>query len=335
MVEYWRETYDWRQQETLLNTFPQFTTEIDGQTVHFLHIRSPEPDALPLIVTHGCPGSIVEFTQLIGPLTDPRAHGGDPADAFHIVAPSIPGFGFSVPIRETGGTCRRISGAFAVLMQRLGYDRYGAHGGDIGAGITDMLANTQSDHVVGAHAVTDPSSFIILGAEIPVDTSRLTEAERDHVAQLQARLSRGRTGYLQIQSTRPQTLAYSLTDSPIGQLAWIVEKSMDEPDRCLARRRRRSRPASHQHQRLLVHRHRRHCRELHLRVLSLRSGVDRAVQHAARHGCVQPRSHFAPCSIPTRPLLTGRNSSRVATSQPWRRRDLLVGDIRAFFRGLR
>src|SRR5215210_5312825 len=224
LADYWRTSYDWRTWEAKLNAFPQFITEIDGQTIHFLHVRSPEPDALPLIISHGYPGSIVEFLEIIGPLTDPHRHGGNPADAFHVVTPSIPGYGFSVPVREPGWELPRITRAFAELMRRLGYERYGAHGGDIGAGITDMLANTQPDRVVGAHAYTDPTAFILLGAEIPIDTSGLTEEEKEHVAREQQRFQREGKGYLYIQSTRPQTLAYAMTDSPVSQLAWIVEK---------------------------------------------------------------------------------------------------------------
>jgi epoxide hydrolase len=224
LAEYWRSGYDWRAQEARLNQFPQFITEIDGQTIHFLHVRSPEPDALPLIITHGYPSSIVEFMNIIGPLSDPRAHGGDPADAFHVVAPSLPGFGFSTPVRETGWDMPRISNAFAELMRRLGYERYGAHGGDIGAGVTGMLANIGPDHVVGAHVNTDPTAFIIVGDEIPLDTSGLSAGEKQHVEQLQRHYQRDGKGYLQLQTTRPQTLAYSLTDSPVGQLAWITEK---------------------------------------------------------------------------------------------------------------
>ncbi|HEX9795702.1 MAG TPA: epoxide hydrolase [Anaerolineales bacterium] len=141
LAEYWRTGYDWRKHEAKLNDFPQFTTEIDGQNIHFLHVRSPEPDALPLIVTHGYPSSIVEFMNIIGLLTNPRAHGGPSTgsgqastDAFHVVAPSLPGFGFSTPVRETGWDMPRISNAFAELMRRLGYQQYGAHGGDVGAG---------------------------------------------------------------------------------------------------------------------------------------------------------------------------------------------------------
>jgi pimeloyl-ACP methyl ester carboxylesterase len=227
LAEYWHTGYDWRAAEAKLNAFPQFSTEIDGQPIHFLHVRSPEPDALPLVITHGYPSSIVEFVDLIGPLTDPRAHGGDPADAFHVVAPSVPGFGFSVPLRAAGWDIPRSASAFAELMRRLGYDRYGAHGGDIGAGVSDRLGSTQPDHVVGVHALTDPTSFIILGAEIPIDTSGLSAAEREQVERLQQHFQGELKGYLHLQSTRPQTLAYALTDSPVGQLAWIVDSFME------------------------------------------------------------------------------------------------------------
>jgi pimeloyl-ACP methyl ester carboxylesterase len=222
LAEYWRSNYDWRAHEARLNGVPQFRTEIDGQTLHFLHMRSPEPDALPLIITHGYPSSVVEMLEFIGPLTDPRSHGGNPADAFHVVAPSIPGFGFSVPVSETGWDMPRVARAFAALMRGLGYERYGAHGSDIGAGVAGMLAGIEPTQVVGVHVTTDPTSFIILGTEIPIDPSGLSAAEREHVTRLQQHFQEGK-GYLQLQSTRPLTLAYSLTDSPVGQLAWIVE----------------------------------------------------------------------------------------------------------------
>jgi pimeloyl-ACP methyl ester carboxylesterase len=224
LAEYWQKEYDWRLWETKLNEYPQFTTTIDGQNIHFLHVRSPEPGALPLIISHGYPSSVVEFLSILGPLTDPRAHGGDPVDAFHVVAPSLPGYGFSVPVHQTGWVMPRITRAWAELMGRLGYERYGAHGGDIGAGITGMLASIEPKHVVGAHVNSDPTSFIILGAEIPIDTSGLSDVEREHVERLQQHFQGEGKGYLLLQSTRPQTLAYSITDSPVGQLAWIVEK---------------------------------------------------------------------------------------------------------------
>ena len=228
LTEYWHSGYDWRAQEARLNEFPQYTTTIEGQTIHFLHARSPEPDALPLIISHGYPSSIVEFLEIIGPLTDPRAHGADPADAFHVVAPSIPGFGFSTPVHETGWEVARTTRAFAELMRRLGYDRYGAHGGDIGAGVSGMLGATETDHVVGTHTVSDARAVALAGVYFPVPDD-LSESDRARLDE-QRRLWADAKGYLDIQSTRPQTLAYALTDSPAGQLAWIVEKFKEWTD---------------------------------------------------------------------------------------------------------
>ncbi|MFT4038809.1 MAG: epoxide hydrolase [Thermomicrobiales bacterium] len=217
LAAYWQEGYDWRAGEAKLNAFPQFQTIIDGQNIHFLHVRSPEPDALPLILTHGWPGSIVEFLDIIGPLTDPRAHGGDPADAFHVVVPSIPGFGFSGPTHERGWDVGRIARAWAVLMARLGYDRYGAQGGDWGSAISRDLGAVAPEHVVGVHL-----NYLRVNPNVenlpplsPVDTARL-EKLRAYYAAI--------PGYIGIQSTKPQTLAYGLNDSPAGQLAWIAEK---------------------------------------------------------------------------------------------------------------
>jgi pimeloyl-ACP methyl ester carboxylesterase len=228
LTAYWRNGYDWRAQESRLNQLPQFTTTIDGQTIHFLHVRSPEPDALPLLVTHGYPSSVVEFLEIIGPLTDPRAHGGDAGDAFHVVVPSLPGFGFSTPVREPGWEVARTTRAFAELMRRLGYQRYGAHGGDIGAGVSGMLGATQPDQVVGTHATSDARGVALAGQFFPLPAD-LAEADRARVEE-QRRLWAEAKGYLDIQSTRPQTLAYALTDSPAGQLAWIVEKFQEWTD---------------------------------------------------------------------------------------------------------
>jgi epoxide hydrolase len=228
LAAYWRDGYDWRRQEARLNELPQFTTTIDGQTVHFLHVRSPEPGALPLLVTHGYPSSIVEFLEIVGPLTDPRGHGGDPADAFHVVAPSIPGFGFSTPVQQPGWEVARTTTAFAELMRRLGYPRYGAHGGDIGAGVSGMLGATRPDHVVGTHTTADARGVALAGQYFPLPDD-LAEADRVGVEE-QQRLWADAKGYLDIQSTRPQTLAYALTDSPVGQLAWIVEKFKEWTD---------------------------------------------------------------------------------------------------------
>jgi epoxide hydrolase len=225
LADYWYHDYDWRTWEAKLNELPQFTTRIDGQQVHLLHVRSPEPGAIPLIITHGWPGSIVEFMNIIGPLTDPRAHGGDPADAFHIVAPSVPGFGFSTPLAEPGWNHRRIALAWAELMRRLGYDRYGAHGGDTGSVVSPELGRVASEHVIGVH-INGGLSF---PSDDPADLENLTEAEQTRLAAAE-RLREVGTGYADLQSTRPQTLAYGLNDSPVGQLAWIVEKFWEWTD---------------------------------------------------------------------------------------------------------
>jgi epoxide hydrolase len=223
LAEYWREGYDWRKWEAKLNEYPQFTTTIDGQNIHFLHVRSPEPDALPLILTHGWPGSIVEFLDIIGPLTDPRAHGGDPADAFHVVAPSIPGFGFSGPTREAGWTELRVAEAWAELMRRLGYERYGAQGGDVGAGVSPSLGRVAPDKVVGVHVNAATVGFMPFPPLEETELDELSDFEKARVHRI-GQFMGDMFGYAQIQSTRPQTLAYGLTDSPVGQLAWIVEK---------------------------------------------------------------------------------------------------------------
>jgi microsomal epoxide hydrolase len=225
LAEYWRTTFDWPKQEARLNEFPQFTTMIDGQRVHFLHVRSSEPDAMPLLLTHGWPGSIVEFLEVIRPLTDPRSHGGDPKDAFHVVAPSIPGFGFSGPTYETGWDVKRIARAFAELMNRLGYHRYGAQGGDWGSAISRQLGLTDQDHLIGLHLntlATPPSGD-------PAEMASLTETEKGHL-EAAARFRQQGSAYFMVQSSRPQTLAYGLTDSPAGQLAWIAEKFKEWSD---------------------------------------------------------------------------------------------------------
>ena len=223
LAEYWRTTYDWRRHEARLNELPQFTTAVDGANVHFLHVRSPEPAALPLVLTHGWPGSVVEFLEVIGPLSDPCAHGGDPADAFHLVIPSIPGYGFSGPTREAGWTTDRVARAWAELMRRLGYERYGAQGGDWGAFVAPAVGRADPDRVVGVHVNAATMGFIPFGPVAEEELATFTDVEKARLARLGRFLSDG-NGYFQIQSTRPQTLAYGLADSPIGQLAWIVEK---------------------------------------------------------------------------------------------------------------
>ena len=228
LAAYWADGFDWRAQEARLNRYSQYTATIDGQPIHFLHVRSPEADALPLLVTHGYPSSVAEFLEVIGPLTDPRAHGGDPADAFHVVAPSLPGFGFSTPLRAAGWESGRTARAWVELMGRLGYARYGAHGGDIGAGVSGDLSGLDPERVVGAHVNTDPTGLALLDL-LPAELDGLSEAEAASHQRLRQYGQEGK-GYLQIQGTRPQTLAYALTDSPAGQLAWIVEKFKEWTD---------------------------------------------------------------------------------------------------------
>ena len=221
LVDYWRTKYDWRAAEAELNAYPQFTTEIDGQRIHFLHVKSPEADALPLVLTHGWPGSIVEFLDLIGPLTDPVAHGGDAADAFHLVIPSLPGFGFSGPVSDSGWSRERIGQVWAVLMEQLGYERYGVQGGDIGGAVSPAVARAARDRVVGVHTNGGPSlpPFPLPEEEL----ATLTPLEQDRIARIGGFLQK-EFGYISIQSTRPQTVAYGLVDSPVGQLAWIMDK---------------------------------------------------------------------------------------------------------------
>ncbi|WP_331761648.1 epoxide hydrolase family protein [Streptomyces sp. NBC_01546] len=232
LVEYWRGEYDWRAAEARLNAWPQFTTVIDGARVHFAHLRSPEPDATPLLMTHGWPGSFVEFQRVAGPLTDPRAHGGDPADAFHLVLPSIPGFGLSGPTTETGWEFKRVARAFGVLMQRLGYEAYGVQGGDWGAAISRELGRIRPRNVVGVHLNLLPGGGATEepGAE---ELAALSPDERERTLASWERYrvwARERQGYADIQATRPQTLAYGLNDSPVGLLAWIGEKFAEWSD---------------------------------------------------------------------------------------------------------
>ena len=232
IANYWASGYDWREQEAKLNELPQFTTQIDGQRIHFVHVRSPEPDALPLIISHGYPSSIVEFLDIIGRLTDPVSHGGDAADAFHVVAPSIPGFGFSTPVREPGWEMARTARAFAELMRRLGYGRYGAQGGDVGAGIVGMLAGLEGDRVAAVHTNSDPLGVIGALDYLPEGAARLAglpEEDRAAVERTKV-ISEEGSGYLKLQSKRPQPIAYSLTASPVGQLAWIVENFKEWTD---------------------------------------------------------------------------------------------------------
>ena len=229
---YWADEYDWRRTEARLNRLPQFRTEIDGLGIHFIHLRSPHQDARPLVLTHGWPGSVVEFDEVIEPLTDPPAHGGDAADAFHVVCPSLPGYGFSDRPRDTGWSVDRTADAWSELMARLGYDDYFAQGGDWGAMVSSAMAMRDVDRVAGIH--------LNMPVVVPDPSIPMTDAEQAALAK-QARFMEWDAGYSRIQSTRPQTIGYGLTDSPIGQAAWILEKfwswtdTKDHPEEVLSR----------------------------------------------------------------------------------------------------
>jgi hypothetical protein len=221
ICQYWAEGYDWRAREARLNNFPHFTAEIDGLDIHFLHVGSQEPAALPLVMTHGWPGSIVEFMKVIAPLADPVAYGGDAADAFHVVCPSLPGFGFSAKPRNTGWGVDRIAAAWAALMARLGYAQYGAQGGDWGSAVTTSLGAQDPTHCAGIHIT------LAFNARPQVEGEPTTEEQR-----ALAGIKHYRdwdSGYSKQQSTRPQTLGYGLTDSPVGQAAWILKTSVPGP----------------------------------------------------------------------------------------------------------
>jgi pimeloyl-ACP methyl ester carboxylesterase len=224
LAEHWRHTYDWRHHEAELNRLAQFTTTLDGTRVHFIHVRSREPAATPLLILHGWPGSIVELAGLVGPLTDPVAHGGDAADGFHVVAPSLPGYGFSGPTLETGWGVARVTAAMAALMQRLGYGCYGVHGGDWGATIARGLGVTDAERVTGVHLT------MLLGAVPSHRDTDPDDPEEQRSLAVAGRYRAELAGYAILQATRPQTLAYALTDSPVGQLAWIAEKFKDWTD---------------------------------------------------------------------------------------------------------
>jgi pimeloyl-ACP methyl ester carboxylesterase len=217
LCDYWLDSYDWRACEQSLNRFPQFRTQIDGVDLHFLHVASPQPGALPLVMTHGWPGSVVEFRKVIGPLTDPVAHGGDAADAFHLVCPSLPGYGFSGKPTAPGWGVARIADAWNELMTRLGYDRYGAQGGDWGSGVTAALGLRHADHVTGIHL-----NMVTVRPD-PDTMDDLTEKEEAALAAFQHYWDVD-SGYSKEQSTRPQTVGYGLVDSPAGLCAWILEK---------------------------------------------------------------------------------------------------------------
>lgn len=224
LVKYWEREYDWRRFESELNGFPQFLTEIDGLDIHFIHVRSKNPNAMPLILTHGWPGSIVEFLKLIGPLTDPVGFGGNVEDSFDVVIPSLPGFGFSQQPIETGWNIIRIATAWAELMKRLGYEKWAAQGGDWGAAVTTTLGALRPEGLLGIH-LNSPYAF---PAQIPDSLSPEEQNTMDSLALYNGDMG----GANHLQGTKPETIGIALADSPAGQAAWIYDKFQSKTDNC-------------------------------------------------------------------------------------------------------
>jgi pimeloyl-ACP methyl ester carboxylesterase len=219
LASYWMNDYDWRKAEAKLNALPQFVTAIDGLDIHFIHVRSEHEDALPLVMTHGWPGSVIELLETIGPLTDPTAHGGTADDAFHIVLPSVPGYGFSAEPTELGWWAGRAAQAWPELMRRLGYTRYVAQGGDVGAPVTDAMGRIAPDGLIGIHT----NLFVpVLAGRLPATT----DEERAATEQLDTFRATG-FGYFLEQATRPQTIGYALLDSPVALAAWMLDHDTD------------------------------------------------------------------------------------------------------------
>jgi pimeloyl-ACP methyl ester carboxylesterase len=219
LARYWTTEYDWRKAEAKLNALPQFTTEIDGVGIHFIHVKSRHENALPLIMTHGWPGSVIELLETVGPLTDPTAHGGGAEDAFDLVLPSVPGYGFSAEPSELGWWAGRVAQAWPELMRRLGYTRYVAQGGDVGAAVTDAMGRVAPDGLIGIHT----NLFVpALGGVMPTDTDQ-ERAAADQIATFRATGS----GYFLEQATRPQTIGYALLDSPAALAAWMLDHDTD------------------------------------------------------------------------------------------------------------
>ena len=221
LARYWTTDYDWRKCEARLNALPQFTTEIDGVDIHFIHVRSPHEHALPLIMTHGWPGSVVELLDVVAPLTDPTAHGGIPTDAFDLVLPSLPGYGFSGEPRELGWNAGHIAVAWAELMNRLGYTRYVAQGGDVGAAVTDLMSRQGPDGLLGVH-----TNLLVPVLGIADQLPKESEQERAAAAQLATFMETG-FGYFLEMATRPQTIGYALLDSPVALAAWLLDHDTD------------------------------------------------------------------------------------------------------------
>jgi pimeloyl-ACP methyl ester carboxylesterase len=226
LADRWANDFDWAAQQARLNAFPQFVATVDGQPIHFVHVRSGVADATPLLIAHGYPSSFVEFTRMIGPLVDPEAHGGRAEDAFHVVIPSLPGFGFSTPVTRPGMGIKQAAAAFDAIMQELDYERYGVHGGDVGAGIDEELSILAGERIIGSLVVTDPGA---IATEYTPPTDHLTTEEQERLQSLKAARTED-FGYLALQTTRPQSIAYGLTDSPVMQLTWIAEKIREWTD---------------------------------------------------------------------------------------------------------
>jgi pimeloyl-ACP methyl ester carboxylesterase len=225
LCRYWADEYDLGRVPARLNALPQFTTEIDGVTIHFLHVRSTNPDALPLIMTHGWPGSVIEMLDAVGPLTDPVAHGGSAGDAFHLVLPSLPGYGFSARPAELGWDLVRTAKAWAVLMRRLGYDRYVAQGGDVGAGVTDAMGRLGSPGLAGIH-----TNLLVPALNDPASLPHSTDEERAALAAIKVFQTSG-NGYFVEMATRPETIGYALLDSPAALAAWMIDHDTDAYDK--------------------------------------------------------------------------------------------------------
>jgi pimeloyl-ACP methyl ester carboxylesterase len=221
LARYWANDYNWRKAEAKLNALPQFTTEIEEVEIHFIHVKSPHQDALPLIITHGWPGSVVELLEVIGPLTDPTAHGGRAEDAFHLVLPSLPGYGFSAEPAVRGWNAPRVAGAWATLMQRLGYTRYVAQGGDVGAAVTDLMGRFATPGLIGIHM-----NLLVTVLAIADQLPKASEQERAAHAALATFQTDG-FGYFLEMATRPQTIGYALLDSPIALAAWMCDHDTD------------------------------------------------------------------------------------------------------------
>jgi pimeloyl-ACP methyl ester carboxylesterase len=221
LARYWTTDYDWRKAEAKLNALPQFTTEIDGVEIHFIHVRSQHEDAMPLIMTHGWPGSVIELLETVGPLTDPTAHGGTPGDAFHLVLPSMPGYGFSGEPAERGWNAGRIAVAWAELMRRLGYTRYVAQGGDVGAAVTDLMGRQAPDGLAGIH------TNILVAALVAFDQLPKESEQERAAAQAFETFRENGFGYFLEMATRPQTIGYAVLDSPIALAAWLLDHDTD------------------------------------------------------------------------------------------------------------